>query len=251
MTDDIRTILNRVASGELSPDEASVLLGSGTTATIAAPVSVKTVVVRGSAVRLTVVADASVDTAVADGPHRVEQSGDLLIIHSDLSSGQYSAETPRSAFMNWINAGMRAGAALRVRVNPNLPLEVLNVAGSLELRGQHAPVCVGVEAGSAKISGGRGPLKLSVSTGSAEVDWQFVGESSVTSEMASVQVIVQPGSDVLVTAESSAGSAQIRSAEGTQKVQGGTGSTSAVTVGAGAGRLAVSAKLGSAAVRIS
>ncbi len=250
MTTDIRTILNRVASGEISPEDAQSLLDGQASAATPAPVAVAGVVIRASAVRLTVIADPSVDTAVAEGPHRVEHSGDRLIIHSDRSQGQYTAETPRSAFMNWVTAGLRAGAALRVRVNPSLPLEVLNVAGSLELSGQQAPVSVGVEAGSAKISGGRGPLKLTVSTGSADIEWQFTGDSSVTSEVGSVQVAVLPGSDVLVTAESTAGYAQIRNADGTQNAAGG-GSTQAVSVGSGAGRLTVSAKLGSAAVRIS
>lgn len=251
MTTDVRTILNRVAAGEISPEDAQALLNAApvSSAPLPAPMTVRLVVIRASAVRLTVIADPSVDTAVADGPHRVEHSGDRLIIHSDLSQGQYTTETPRSAFMNWVNAGLRAGAALRVRVNPSLPLEVLNVAGSLELSGQQAPVLIGIEAGSAKISGGRGPLKLTVSTGSADVEWQFTGDSSVTAEMGSAQVAVLPGSDVLVTAESSAGSAQIRTPEGSHKAPG-TGSTQAVTVGAGSGRLAVTAKLGSAAVRI-
>jgi len=210
---------------------------------------VRSVVIRASAVRLTVIADASVDTAIAEGPHRVEHDGDRLVIHSDLAQGSYSAETPRSAFMNWVNAGLRAGATLRVRVNPNIPLEVLNVAGSLELSGHQAELSVGVEASAAKISGGRGPLKLSVSTGTADVEWQFIGESSITSDMGKLQVGVLPGSDVLVTVESSAGTAQIRSGQGKQKVPG-TGSTSAVTVGSGVGRLAVSATLSTAAVRI-
>ncbi|MDI1290453.1 MAG: hypothetical protein PSX37_10955 [bacterium] len=248
MTTDMRTLLNRVASGELSPEDAQALL-AGSPAPLPAPVAVTEVVIRASAVRLTVIADASVDTAVAEGPHRVEHDGARLIIHSDLSVGQYSADTPRSAFMNWINAGLRAGAALRVRVNPNLPLEVLNVAGSLDLSGHQAALAVGVEAGSAKIARGRGPLKLSVSTGSADVEWQFVGESSVSSEMGSVQVAVLPGSDVLITADSSAGSVQIRGPQGNQKIPG-AGSATAVTVGAGTGRLSVSAKLSSASVRI-
>lgn len=247
MTTDMRTILNRVAAGEISPEDAQSLLNPQPTSPV--PAVVRTVVIRANAVRLTVVADASVDTAVADGPHRVEHDGDRLIIHSDLSKGEYSAETPRSAFMLWVNSGLRAGAPLRVRVNPSLPLEILNVAGSLELTGQHAPVSIGVEAGSAKITGGRGPLKLSVSTGSADVEWQFIGESSVSSEMGSVQVAVLPGSDVLVTAESSLGSAQIRTGESTLRARG-TETTQAVTVGAGTGRLSVTSKLSSAAVRI-
>ncbi len=249
MTTDMRSLLNRVASGELSPEDAQALLSAEPVSAVQAPSAIRGVVIRASAVRLTVIADPTVDTAIAEGPHRVEHDGDKLVIHSDLSQGSYSAETPRSSFMNWVNAGLRAGAVLRVRVNPQLPLEVLTVAGALDLSGHQASLSVGVEAGSAKIRGGRGPLKLSVSTGSADVEWQFIGESSVSCEMGSAQVAVLPGSDVLVTAESTAGSAQIRTSEDSHN-SAGSGTTQVVTVGAGSGRLNVSAKLGSASVRI-
>ena len=214
------------------------------------PRVVKRIAVRGSAVRLTILADPTVATAVAEGPHRVEQIGDQLLITSDLSQGEYTAEAPRSAFMKWVDAGTRAGTLLRVRVNPDLPLEVLNMAGSLELSGVRAPVAVGVEAGAAKLTGGAGPMNLSVASGSAEVEWQFVGHSTVTSELGSARVNVLPGSDVVVTVESTLGSAQIHTAAGVVKAPR-KGVAQTVTVGGGSGTLAVTSKLGEAEVRVS
>lgn len=253
MTNNLRDILDKVASGELSPEEAQKRLAELTPPT-AAPqpepeLPVRRVVIHSTGMRLQVNADPTVDTAIADGPHRVTQEGEQLVINSDLGAGgEYTSETPRSAFMNWISNVNKAGSILRVRVNPKLPLEILNIAGPLELSGMAAPVSVGVEAGSAKLVGGAGPLNLSVATGSAQVEWQFTGQSSVSAEIGSANVTLLPGSDVVVTVEASLGAAHIRTAEGVQKASGS--SPQVATAGNGTGSLKVSAKLGSADVRV-
>jgi hypothetical protein len=262
MSDSLRDILNRVASGELSPEDAQAELAAVPSGVPAPPtadpqpepaaeqVAVAKVVVRATGVRLTILGDATVDTAIAEGPHKVHQDGDRLVISSDLSQpGGYTGEAPRSAFMNWISTMNKAGSNLRVRVNPNLALEVLNIAGSLDLSGTAGPAAIGVEAGSARLNHGSGPLALSVASGSADVEWVFAGESSVSCELGSARVTVLPGSDVSVTVDATLGSAAIRSTAGTQKTSAAGGPLSA-TVGQGAGRLAVSAKLGSAEVRL-
>lgn len=264
MTESMRDILNRVAAGELSPEEAQVLLGQAEAPEAAStsepeapapdlvPLPVARIMIRATGVRLSVVGDPTVATAVADGSHRVTHEGETLVINSDLSQGNtasYTTDAPRSAFMNWLSTVNRAGSNLRVRVNPNLPLEILNIAGPLELAGTAAPLAIGVEAGSARLSAGSGPLNLSVAAGSADVDWLFTGESSVVTELGSAKVTVAPGSDAVVTADSSLGSAQIHTDGGILKASSAAGPQS-VTVGAGAGKLTVTAKLGSADVRI-
>jgi hypothetical protein len=270
MSEELRDLLNRVAAGELSPEEAQAQLEASSAAPSSSdeapapgpavpppppPEQVRRLAVRGSAVRLIVTADASVDTAVADGPHRVSHAGDTMTIHSDLSAGEYQAEAPRSAFTTWLSTVNKAGSTLRVRVNPDLPLEVLNVAGSLELSGVHAPTSVGVEAGSARLHDGVGPLTISVASGSADVDWQFHGQSAVTTDLGSARVAVQPGSDVSIHAEATLGLSTIRLADGTTiKASSGRGTAvpeqPPVVVGAGEGRLAVTARLGSLVVTV-
>lgn len=264
MSEEIRDILNRVASGELSPEEAQALLADAPDAPVAptsaadtpvppppAPEPVAKVSIRASAVRLIVIADPTVDTAVADGPHRVSHVGDTLTIHSDLSAGDYQTETPKSTFATWLSTVNRAGSTLSVRVNPALPLEVLNVAGSLELNGIHAPASVGVEAGSARLHGGSGPLALSVASGSADVEWQFHGECSVSTDLGSARVAVLPGSDVAITAEAVLGMATIRLADGsTVKASKDAVDQPPVIVGAGSGSLAVTSRLGSLVVSV-
>lgn len=262
----LRDILNRVASGELSPEEAQTQLAAAQAEhsegpapaeaprldvqPLVAPAHVAKIVVRATGVRLTIVGDASVDTAIADGPHKVTFEDDRLVVSSDLSQqGGYTGEAPRSAFMNWISTVNKAGSNLRVRVNPDLPLEVLNIAGSLDLSGTAGSTAVGVEAGSARLSHGSGPLALSVASGSTDVEWAFTGTSSVVCELGSARVTVLPGSDVTVSVDSTLGSASIRSATGTQKASTAGGPLSAV-VGQGTGTLMVTAKLGSAEVRV-
>lgn len=255
MTDDLKDLLNRVASGELSPEDAQAQLQATAPAPRPTPGQeppaepVERIVVRGSAVRLTVVGDPTVATAVAEGPHRVSHVGHTLTIHSDLSSGDYETEVPRSAFATWLTTVNRAGANLVVRINPNLPVEVLNVAGSLELSGIRAQASVGVEAGSAKVHDGSGPLALSVASGSADVDWQFHGDSSVSTDLGSARVHVLPGSDVAIRAEATLGMASIRLGDGSV-IKASPNTHPPVVVGSGAGHLAVTSRLGSVVVTV-
>lgn len=264
MSDDLRDLLNRVAAGEISPEEAQARLqaaesASGPDASAGAtppPADtgpraqpVRSISVRGSAVRLIVVGDPAVDTAIAEGPHRVTHSGDVLSVHSDLSAGEYQAEVPKSAFASWLGSVNKAGSTLRVRVNPALPIEVLNVAGSLELSGLRAPAKVGVEAGSAKLHDGAGSLALSVASGSADVEWQFHGESTVTTDLGSARVSVLPGSDVAISADATIGMATIRLADGTS-IKASSAGNPPVLVGPGNGRLTVTSRLGSLVVSV-
>lgn len=254
MSDELRDLLNQVAAGQISPEDAESALQKASPATEPveeelAPEPVRRITVRGSAVRLVVVADPEVDTAIAEGPHRVSHVGDRLTVHSDLRVGEYEAEAPKSTFASWLSNVNRAGSTLRVRVNPFLPLDVLNVAGSLELAGMQAPTSVGVEAGSAKLHDGAGQLTLSVASGSADVEWQFHGESSVTTDLGSARLAALPGSDVQITAEATLGLATIRLADGTT-IKATAEGHPPVRAGAGAGRLTASTRLGSLVVSV-
>lgn len=261
MNDDLRDLLNRVASGEISPEEAESTLNRAGTAAKAdataheaipeqpAPEPVRRISVRGSAVRLVVVGDPSVDTAIAEGPHRVSHVGDRLTVHSDLRVGEYEAEAPKSTFATWLSTANRAGSTLRVRVNPDLPLDVLNVAGSLELSGMRSATSVGVEAGSARLHDGAGQLTLSVASGSADVEWQFQGECSVSTDLGSARLTLLPGSDVSVKAEATLGLATIRLADGTT-IKATPEGHPPVVAGTGAGTLAATTRLGSLVVSV-
>lgn len=255
MTDELRELLNRVASGEISPQQAESTLRESADHAVAEaeqpaePEPVRRLMVRASAVRLVIVGDPSVDTAIAEGPHRVSHVGDRLTVHSDLRVGEYEAEAPKSTFASWLGNVNRAGSPLRVRVNPELPLEVLNVAGSLELSGVHATTSVGVEAGSAKLHDGSGQLTLSVASGSADVEWQFTGECSVSTDLGSARLNALPGSDVNITAEATLGLASIRLADGTT-IKASAEGHPPVRAGAGTGTLSATTRLGSLVVTV-
>ena len=262
MSDELRDLLNRVAAGEISPEDAESALKQASAATPdatpatdtttveqPAPEPVRRISVRGSAVRLVIVADPSVDTAIAEGPHRVSHVGDRLTVHSDLRVGEYEAEAPKSTFATWLSNVNRAGSTLRVRVNPDLPLDVLNVAGSLELSGMRSATSVGVEAGSAKLHDGAGQLTLSVASGSADVEWLFQGECSVSTDLGSARLTLLPGSDVEVKAEATLGLATIRLADGST-IKATPEGHPPVRAGAGTGSLAATTRLGSLVVSV-
>jgi hypothetical protein len=261
MSTEMRDLLNRVAAGEISPEEAEILMKAASAANAdaateaetaveqPAPEPVRRISVRGSAVRLVIVADPTVDTAIAEGPHRVSHVGDTLTVHSDLRVGEYEAEAPKSTFATWLSNVNRAGSTLRVRVNPDLPLDVLNVAGSLELSGMRGATSVGVEAGSARLHDGVGQLTLSVASGSADVEWQFQGECSVSTDLGSARLTLLPGSDVAVKAEATLGLATIRLADGTT-IKATPEGHAPVTAGTGTGTLAATTRLGSLVVSV-
>ncbi len=253
MSDELRALLEDVAAGKLTPDEASErisgLAEEPGTQIVEAEQPITRIQVKAGAVRLTIVGDPSVAEAVAEGPHTMRREGETLFIDTNTTQGDYTVEPPRSAFMTWVGQMVnRVGASVQVRVNPDLPIQVLLVGGSLELAAVRAGASVGVEAGSAQLSG-YGPLLFDVASGSGRVDWVFTGESKVRADMGSVAVTVRPESDTMVTADTSLGQAIIKSHTGNLKAPQ-DGATPAVAVGAGQGHLTVSSRMGSAQVVI-
>lgn len=249
MSDALRAVLEDVASGKVPADEAMQLIehlkSQGSVAVSGEPV--RRIIVKAGAVRLNIHGDPGVAQAVAQGPHTMKREGDALLIDTNTTLGDYAVEPPRSAFMTWVGQMVnRVGATLDIRVNPDLPIQVLLVGGPLELSGMRAGASVGVEAGSAHVSG-RGPLLLDVASGSGLVDWTFTGQSRVRADMGSVAVTVRADSDVVVTADTSLGQAVVQTHEGNLKASQ-DGTTAPVTVGEGAGVLTVSSRMGSAKV---
>lgn len=251
MSDELRALLEDVAAGRVSAEEASNTIRNLTSPAEVVPTDeeVRQIHIKAGAVRLTIIGDENVAHAVADGPHTMRQDGQTLRIDTNTTEGEFTAEPPRSAFITWVGQMInRVGASVTIRVNPDLPLQVLLVGGVLELSGVRAGASVGVEAGSAQVTGS-GPLLFDVASGSGKVDWTFTGQSRVRADMGSINVTVRPESDVVLTAESSLGQAVVRTHLGNETApQGGT--TTPVTVGGGDGRLTVSARMGSAQVTL-
>lgn len=279
MQDERRAVLERVARGEISPAEAASLLeemeagpaperdprdwaadwaepdatsAAGTQAVPPPPppgagaARIRVVRSIGTA---DVIGDPTVREAVADGPHVARREGDMLVIE-----GQDDWEMGPGFHFNWAEGrherhmrmrrrhpGGRWGdiAPLRVRVNPDLPLEVDASAGKLRIRGVHGPIRANVQAGSLDMTDFRSPFDLNVQAGSVNARGRLDhGASHVNCEAGGVRVVLERGSSVRVTAHTTLG-----------KVAFDGNARSPWTIGGGEGTLDVSATMGS--VRVS
>lgn len=251
MSDELKALLEDVATGKVPADEAAKRieqLRAGGSVTVSEE-PLRRIIIKAAAVRLSIHGDPGVAEAVAQGPHTMKRDGDALLVDTNTTAGDYAVEPPRSAFMTWVGQMVdRVGATLDIRVNPDLPIQVLLVGGPLEVSGIRAGASVGVEAGSAHVSG-EGPLLLDVASGSGLVDWTFTGQSRVRVDMGSVTVTVRPDSDVVLTADTTLGQALVQTHEGNLKApQDGT--TPPVTVGNGSGALTVSSRMGAVKVTL-
>ena len=198
-----------------------------------------------------IIGDPSVREAVADGPHLARREGDMLVIR-----GQDLSQEMGPGFMfgwdetsRWGDRGrhrmhrMRRHhhnfAPLRVRVNPDLPLDVENQAGRLRIRGVHGPIKATVQAGGTDIDDFRSPVDLTVQAGSVRARGRLdEGASRIRCEAGSVRIHLERGSSVRVTTRATLGKVHVPTGDG----------RSPVTIGGGAGTLDIDTTMG--AVRV-
>jgi len=164
-----------------------------------------------------IVGDPSVSEAVAEGPHRARRDGDTLVIEGQDDGFEMGAFS--FAFGDWQRQprvrrhqrgrhrwGMGVQYPLRVRVNPDLPLDIEAQAGRIRVRGVHAPIKGNVQAGSTDIVDFRSPLDLSVQAGSVSARGVLDrGVSRIRCEAGSVRIRLERGSSVRVTARNTLG----------------------------------------------
>src|SRR5260370_11228818 len=99
-----------------------------------------------------IVGDPSVAYAVAEGPHRVRQEGDTMIIEQGpLDENDHFSfnRADRRALIDTMDIGRRK---LKVRMNPDLALTAQLNAGSLRIEGIHGAITGEILAGSCRIS---------------------------------------------------------------------------------------------------
>src|SRR5579859_8057637 len=210
MQDAKREILQKVAAGAISAEEAAAELqaledGPGTAIPTGPPPAAAGAVTRlrveAGMGTVTVLGDESVLEAVAEGPHRARREGGTLLI-------QNSDEQ----FLNtFVFGGGRFGFGgkehrLTVRVNPRLPLEADLQAGSLRIRGVRAPINAVVQAGVARIEGFTEPLDLDIQAGSVRASGRLTGgHSKIRCQAGKVDIELESGSSVRVSARTSLG----------------------------------------------
>lgn len=259
-SDPLRDLLARVAAGEVGPDEAARLLDEDPTAPThdrssdlpAFPSGgVTAVMIKAGGVKLTIVADPTVDTLVADGPHALRQDGPTLVLEAPGADGWKTQAPPK--YLGWVpNVVWTAGRGekVHVRVNPSLPLTVDATASAVEIMGTRSSLTLGGSASSVKVRDHVGSIHGTMSMGSAAVVGTITGPSDFNCELGSLDLRLERGSDVTVTAFAEMGSIKVARDDGKPDSFASYEGTSSqhVTVGAGTHPFGITARMGSASI---
>ncbi|WP_166349117.1 hypothetical protein [Phytoactinopolyspora limicola] len=222
-----REILQKVASGEIDPAEASRLLDELAVsspeqvherapvtaeplegATLPSIGEIRRVQVRATSRRVRVIGDPTVATAAIDGPHSVRRDGSTLLV-----AGETELVPTDNAFVllvggRWrevadqVQHSLGQGLELTVRVQPDIPVGVEVIAGSLSVEGVPHLDHVRMTAGSLRVRGAQSPIDLLMQAGSAQVHTvQTYGQSRFRCESGSLQLTLENGSDARVRSD--------------------------------------------------
>ena len=269
-----RAILEQVASGELSPDEAVQRLsdaeqasgrerpdagdgnadelppawadvpepatGEGRAARIEVRAALRSVIVEG---------DGTVAEASPSGSHRAFREGDVLVISAeptvDAAQGGFSFSYRTGRGLRTSKGGRPDLRPLRIRVNPDLPLEATLDAGSLAVRDVRAPIKLRVSAGSAKVEGLASPINAQVNAGSLSASGRLDhGDSVITCDAGSVKLNLERGSSVRMRLRTNLGKILLPNGSTAKGGPLDISQSSGMQVGDGAGTLDVSVNLG-------
>ena len=256
MTDDYRRqIIEAVARGELTPEEAAARLdadppeaaATATAETHPAPPtsSVSRVRVVSDFGSVRVIGDPSVAGAVADGEHTAEQDGSTLVIRSYISGGGGFVFGRRGRIR--VNMGGRNhDDRVDVRMNPRLALDLEVKAGEVRVDGVEGPLRATVMAGDVRIDRFRSPINLDVKAGQVRARGRLdSGESHVRCSAGQVRIELERGSSVRVRASARLGTIDLD--DGSEIA--GIGGAQERVIGGGAGLLELEATLGQVEVR--
>jgi hypothetical protein len=260
-----REILEQVASGELSPEEADELLREAPDGETAAPPPppeprVKRLKVRAGFGAIVVVGDESVAEAEVEGLHSATHEDDTLVIHGDLDPdvpGSFEFDLGRqrkrrgrvSIGPGFVRVGGRhrghlQGSSLRIRMNPFLELDARLDAGSLSLSHLRAPLRARMSAGPITIEDFTAPLDVSVNAGAIRAVGELTsGESRIKSDAGAVRIELLSSSSVRILADTALGKIVLPGQDG----DGGRrfSSRREATIGAGDAILRVETAMGS------
>lgn len=272
-----RSILTQVAEGTLSPDEAAERLselggaptdGRGDTTPGSAAggerglppgAPATSLRITGSVRMIEIIGDPTVAEAVAEGPHDARREGDVLVIEGegpDVSWSQpgwrysYSSSRSRGPIVMGLGQNRRM-PALKVRVNPELPIEIGVKAGAMSVRGVNSPITAECDAGSLQIKDFSGPLQVCVNAGKVEASGRMVkGASRIEANAAKVELRLDPDSSVRIHARSELGRILLPGG-GPRPGKGSLlGQESDALIGAGDATLDVEVNVGAASVSL-
>lgn len=250
---DQREILERVANGELSPEEAAELLepaqaGPPAGDTPFPEADVTTLHLIGAFRTTVVTADPSVRTVSVEGPHRARLEGSTLVIDGD--------DEHADGFTFESRRGLRRGrhfrlgvdnprpVPLRVLANPSLALIAEVAAGTLKIVDMRGPITAEVAAGALSITGAEGPLDLTTAAGPIKVQGRITtGEHRIRCEAGAVKVILDPASSVSIHARASLGKVVLPGSSGPGGFAIGSAQSDAV-IGDGAATMSIECAVG-------
>ena len=238
-----RHILERVAAGEISPEEALALLAQAAPPAPADPrlTAMRKVVVEADLGAVAIVADDTVEDAVAVGAHELRRLDSEVRIsgprdRSILSDGRLMPRRGRRH-------------ALRIRMRPDLPLTVRLGAGTVHVEGLRAAADIEVDLGTVTMERADDPFDVRVSSGSVSVAGRIQrGESRIGCELGAVTVRLDPASSVRLTAATEAGRIMLPGKQNRPAIVFGT--RAEAVVGPGKGQLDIRASAGSISVTV-
>jgi hypothetical protein len=253
MTPDRREILEKVASGDLTPEEAEALLSEDAPASEAPArptATIRRVRISAGFGAISVVGDADVAEAEIEGIHQASVDGDTLVIAGDfegVTPGVFAVNLGRRGRRIRVHTGHhgrgRSAGALRVRINPSLELDAKLDAGPLSISGIAAPIRARSAAGPITIEDVVEPIDVAVNAGAIRINGRFDhGDSRVRSDAGAIRIELEAGSDVEVSANAALGKVVV---PGMTEGGKGFGSTRSATVGSGAATLRVETAMGS------
>jgi hypothetical protein len=253
MKDLQREILIQVAAGTLSTEEGAARLDALETGPSVASVSrpspaseagagVKQVRVVARLGNTEIIGDPTVSYAVAEGPHKARQEGDMMIIEQSPLDGETSFEFSRPVGRIRIPR-VDIGDKLIVRMNPSLPLAAKTQAGNLRIDGVAGGITAEVQAGNCDITEFRGPLNLKVTAGNITAKGRLdSGTSAIRCQMGEVRVVLDKTSSVRIRARTTMGEITFENVE----QSGGND----VTIGSGAGTLDCDCTMGTIRIAV-
>jgi len=251
MSVDRRGILQQVADGELTPEEAERLLRESEDAPSPPPTSgVRLIKISAGVGGIEIVGDSSIAQAEIDGPHRAEVDGDTLVVHGDWDEGaggfsfRVGRHGRRRGFVH-LGEENRKLARLRVRANPSLDVDAELDAGLMSIRGMRGRIRARVAAGPITLEDFTGELDVAVNAGAVRANGRLTeGESRIRSDAGAVRVELDSSSSVHVIAQAALGKVSVPGSTD-QTRRRFAGDRREATIGGGTATLRIDTAMGS------
>jgi hypothetical protein len=221
MSDDLESVLRRVATGELTPEQALIQLDSPGAAASTGPVvggtdePVTVIRLKTSYRSVQIYADPSVAQIHVSGPHSIRQEGSALVVSTSgpldddeqdqasagrspsATGGRFSFSTlPKT--IAWARSWR--DHQLTVRVNPALAVELDATGADVKASGLDSGLRAHFVASSFKADKLRGVLDIEALSSSIKVSGIPTGNSRLYCESSSARLTLRAGADLKITA---------------------------------------------------